>query len=194
MIGKGAGDAVKRDGDRGGAVPGIIVFIFADIASFVLFFLVFMAERLEHVAQFDRSARLLDAQLGMLNTLILIASGFVVALASTAVKRGDPVAARRLFGLAALIGAGFAIIKAIEYGTKFEMGILPGTNPFFTYYFVLTGLHFVHYVVGMGLLVTLAAGGFRRLGNYALWAESIALYWHMVDVIWVLLFPLLYLQ
>ncbi len=174
--------------------PGIIVFIVADIASFALFFIVFMAERLEAVAMFETSARMLDVGLGLTNTLILITSGWLVALASASAKRDNRASARRLFGLAALVGAGFAIIKMIEYGAKLSQGIGPATNAFFTFYFVLTGLHFLHYLVGMALLVTLASGGLRRLPNYPVWLESIALYWHMVDVIWVLLFPLLYLQ
>lgn len=176
------------------ALPGVIVFIFADIASFVLFFAVFMSERLGQPELFAQSARRLDADLGLLNTMILITSGWLVALAVLAARRGDMAAVRpRLIG-AILIGLGFAVVKFIEYGAKLDDGITITTNLFYTYYYALTGLHFIHVVVGLVLLGIIAAKTSRPPGNYMTWLESGALYWHMVDILWVFLFPLFYLQ
>lgn len=182
---------VVRDGAR---LPGIIVFIAADIASFLLFFAVFMVDRMENVELFTRSTRMLDANLGLLNTLILITSGWLVALATNSARVGDPGKARRQLILAICVGLGFAIVKAVEYGAKIGNGILPSTNSFFTYYYVLTGLHFLHFIVGIALLITIAIKSRRPGCGYMVWLESGGLYWHMVDILWVFLFPLLYLQ
>jgi nitric oxide reductase NorE protein len=176
-------------------VPSILVFIAADIFSFILFFAVFMGERLAQPDLFARSSSLLDARLGLANTLILITSGWLVALATAATRRGDLAAARRFLWLAIGVGLGFAALKLIEYCGKFAEGITPLTNAFFGAYFIFTGVHFLHYVVGMALLVALAVMARRPLeAGLHRWIEGCALYWHMVDLLWIFLFPMLYLQ
>lgn len=176
-----------------GETPGIWTFLAADCAGFAVFFLVFMAERAKAPDLFDRSARALDIGLGVANTLILVTSGWLVALAMALVSRGRVGAARACLAAGLAIGSAFAVLKVLEYHAKFSQGITPLTNGFFTFYFILTGVHFLHYAIGLVVLVAMLAalrGGPRPAPG---WLESGALYWHLVDVLWLFLFPMLYL-
>lgn len=183
--------ATPDDGSR--QMPGILVFVLADIASFLLFLVAFMVERSGSPIVFDQSAALLDRRYGIANTLVLVTSGFCVAAAERLHAEGDAGARRWLFA-GITVGGLFALIKGLEYHAKIAAGIWPTTNAFFGYYFVLTGLHFLHYAAGMVLLTVLALGRFRARADYSAWLRGGAIYWHMVDVIWFFLFPLLYLQ
>lgn len=165
------------------------------MAAFALFFAFFMIGRHEKVALFDRSAALLNPSVGAVNTLILVTSGWLVVLAVQGARRGDRRAVRRLLALAFVVGAGFAVTKAMEYGDKLSHGITLLSNDFFMFYYVLTGIHFLHYVVGMAVLAMLwfKAGREAVDGPLLGWVESGGLYWHMVDLLWIVLFPMLYL-
>ena len=178
------------------APPGIWTFIAADCAGFAIFFIVFMSERLKQPALFDASARLLDIPLGLANTLILISSSWLVALAITAADAGRFQSAKRLLVGGLAVGGGFAILKIAEYHAKLAAGITPTSNGFFTLYFILTGIHFLHYVIGLVVLVAMIAALHRpkaESGGGVPWLEAGALYWHMVDLLWLFLFPMLYL-
>jgi nitric oxide reductase NorE protein len=177
-------------------LPTIWYFIAADCASFGIFFAVFMVDRVQRADLFNQSARQLDVGLGLLNTLVLITSGWTMALAVQAVRRGESRKARTLLLTSALVGSGFLVVKAIEWGTEIAGGVTPVTNDFFTYYFVLTGVHFFHYLIGMVVLIVLAAmaRGPRVRGDaFVRWVESGGIYWHMVDLLWIFLFPMIYL-
>jgi nitric oxide reductase NorE protein len=102
---------------------------------------------------------------------------------------------RGRLALAVGVGSGFAVTKAFEYGAKISHGITLLSNEFFTFYFFLTGLHFFHFLVGMGVLAMLwfRAGREAPDGPLCGWIESGGIYWHMVDLLWIVLFPLLYL-
>lgn len=175
--------------------PSIWTFIIADLALFGVFFAIFIVMRSGDSEVFDRSARALDARLGLLNTLILMTSSWLVVRALRAVQQGRRVASRRWLAGGIAVGACFALIKAIEYSAKLGGGLTMHSNDFFMLYYTLTGIHLVHFVIGLGLL----ALAYRRLGaptdepGAAGFLESSALYWHMVDLLWVMLFPLLYL-
>ena len=178
------------------APPGIWTFIAADCAGFAIFFIVFMSERLKQPALFDASARLLDIPLGLANTLILISSSWLVALAITAADAGRFQSAKRLLVGGLAVGGGFAILKIAEYHAKLAAGITPTSNGFFTLYFILTGIHFLHYVIGLVVLVAMIAALHRPKAESSgglPWLEAGALYWHMVDLLWLFLFPMLYL-
>ena len=176
--------------------PSILTFIVADVMAFGLFFVFFMIGRREQVALFDRSAAQLNANFGMLNTLILVTSSWLVVIAVHAARRGDRRSVRTFLALAFVVGAGFALTKVIEYGDKVSHGITLLTNDFFMFYFVLTGLHFLHFLIGMGVLATLWVKAGREAVDGPLfgWIESGGLYWHMVDLLWIVLFPMLYLM
>lgn len=178
------------------AFPSIWTFIAIDCTSFGLFFAVFMWERLPQAALFDASAKMLDVRFGLANTLILITSSYLVALAVAAARRRDPMDMRRKLTLGIGVGAAFGVLKLAEYSVKIAGGITPQTNAFFGYYFGLTGVHFVHYVAGMIVLVLMLARARRDVtvdqGLTRLMVSG-AIFWHMVDLLWVFLFPMLYL-
>ncbi len=186
-------------GARRERAPAIWIFITLDISSFGLFFIVFMAERLGNAVLFDQSAQRLNAELGFLNACILITSSWLVAWANVVGRKGELAQARRLLLWAMAIAACFGAVKTWEYVEKFSAGISVATNEFFTFYFALTGIHFVHYVVGMILLGVLAHGPSpygppaETHANYRKWLEGGSLYWHMVDLLWIFIFSLLYL-
>jgi nitric oxide reductase NorE protein len=176
-------------------VSGVLVFILADIIVFGMLFMGFMSDRLAQLELFDSSAATLNVNLGMLNTLILMTSGLLVVLAVNAARHGNRSATRWWLGLSMLVGLGFGVTKLTEYSDKFDHGLSMMTNDFYMYYFVLTGAHFMHFLGGMVALVALwfLAGRNQVNGPYFRWLEAGALYWHMVDLLWLVIFPMLYL-
>jgi nitric oxide reductase NorE protein len=144
---------------------------------------------------YDQSARHLDIWLGAINTLILISSSWLVALAITAIEQGKPARAERFLLSGLAVGSLFAIFKIAEYQAKVADGITPTTNSFYSFYFILTGVHFLHYLIGLGVLISMLTALHRaKSGRQGTdWLESGALYWHMVDLLWLFLFPMLYL-
>lgn len=177
-------------------VEGVWVFIGADSVIFAILFLSFMQDRLKDPALFEASRQTLNTNLGGIDTLILLTSSWSVALAVQAMKR-DLVDREPLLLLGgALTGLMFVVSKSIEYFEKFVHGINPGTNPFFMWYFTLTGIHLIHVVVGTSLLTYLwvrsRRGTYDHLHKSV--PESVASYWHLVDLLWIVLFPLLYLM
>jgi nitric oxide reductase NorE protein len=188
--------AISRgDRDDSRRAPAILVFIGADMMMFALFFAMFMLGRREQVELFDRSAAMLNADLGMLNTLILVTSSWLVVQSVHASRLGQRPRVRWYLMSAFVVGALFGIVKFIEYRDKFSHGISMLSNDFFMFYFVLTGIHFLHFAVGMAVLAMLwvKAGQERVDGPLQGWIESGGLYWHMVDLLWIVLFPMLYL-
>ena len=176
--------------------PGVWVFIGADMAAFGLFFLIFTVGRVGHPALYEQSRQALNPTIGLLSTLFLLTSSWLVVLAVGAARQGDRGPARILLMLAMLVGAGFAVNKVIEYTTKINAGITMLTNEFFTYYFIFTGIHFLHFIIGMvalGLCVSKARHE-RSSTRFLTWIESVGCYWHMVDLLWIVLFPMLYMQ
>jgi nitric oxide reductase NorE protein len=186
-------------GARRERTPAIWIFIALDCSSFGLFFLVFMAERISQTALFDQSSQQLNAVLGFLNACILLTSSWLVAWANLAGRKGELRQARRRLLAAIAVGACFGVVKSYEYFEKLSHGVTVATNEFFTFYFALTGIHFVHYVVGMILLGVLAKGPQpygspeQARAHYLKWLDGGSLYWHMVDLLWIFIFSLLYL-
>jgi len=184
---------------------GIWVFILGDMAIFGLFFIVFVYYRELNIELFLQSQATLNQNYGAINTLFLLASSWFVAMAVDDMRSKTTRLAPRFFVLAMLCGLGFAVVKIIEYREKITAGITLTTNDFYMYYYIFTGLHFLHVLIGMGVLVFLwfkARAAVRRVAdtsiaekeNEMMLIESGASYWHMVDLLWVVLFPLLYLM
>lgn len=175
-------------------VEGVWVFVFADMAVFALMFGCFMWDRQQSLDLFETSRQALSLNFGGVNTLILLTSSMLVVLGLDALKNDRTQRAPRYLGLATVCGIAFIISKAFEYSDKFELGLSVQTNAFFMYYFVMTGLHLGHVVVGTVILAVLTLKSRSvRPGASLLAYEGGATYWHMVDVLWVCLFPLLYL-
>jgi nitric oxide reductase NorE protein len=175
-------------------VSGILTFVIADLCVFAMLFTGFMVDRSAKPAVFDRSSSTLDFHLGILNMLILVTSGVCVVFAVSAAREGRVAAIRRWILAAMVIGAGFGVSKVSEYGAKFAAGINMQTNEFYMYYFALTGAHFLHFLGGMGALAFIAFHTTRFASDrqFVGKIEAIGLYWHMVDLLWIVIFPLLY--
>ena len=177
-------------------MDGVWVAIGADAVIFAILFGNFMQARLAAPHVFEASRHTLNLNLGGLDTLILLTSSWSVALAAQALKRDlvDRVP-RYLLG-AAVTGLLFMVSKSVEYFEKFAAGITPGTNPFYMWYFTLTGIHLLHVVFGTSLLTYLWVKSRRRSYSSAnrVVPECVASYWHLVDLLWIVIFPLLYLQ
>ncbi len=170
--------------------------ILAELLTFGILFLAYSVTRARHLALFTESQRTLDLHTGVVNTLLLITGSWCVARAVHAV-RGDAsrAGARWLVG-ALLCGGGFLGLKLSEYAAKLQAGIDLSTNDFYMLYFMLTGFHFLHVLVGMILLTILLVhtlrGRYGRDNCHAL--ETGAAFWHMVDLLWIVLFPLVYVM
>lgn len=192
---RGSRDVADVPGASPSRAPGILTFILADVLVFGLLFVGFMVERLDQLALFNRSSADLDVRLGLLNTLILVTSGLFVVLAVQAARAGRAVATRNWLLASFVVGAGFGVNKLIEYSDKLAHGVSMLTNDFFMFYFVLTGVHFLHFLAGMVVLAVLWFKASREAVDGPLfgWIESGGLYWHMVDLLWIVIFPMLYL-
>jgi nitric oxide reductase NorE protein len=186
--------AAARPERRLPGVEGVWVFVLADMTMFAVMFVSFMLDRRKDTALFEQSRQALNRDFGGINTLILLTSSMLVVLAIEALKHGRARLAPRFFALAMACGFAFMLSKGLEYAEKFKAGITLLTNDFFMYYFVLTGIHLVHVIAGNVVLAILWLKSRSRPagGSLALY-ESGATYWHMVDLLWVCLFPLLYL-
>jgi nitric oxide reductase NorE protein len=177
-------------------VDGVWVAIGADSVIFAILFGNFMQARLHNAAVFEASRHTLNMNLGGIDTLILLTSSWSVALAIQALKRDlvDRVPRYLLGGM--VTGVMFMVSKSIEYFDKFGKGITPATNDFYMWYFTLTGIHLLHVVFGTSLLTYLWVRS--RRGAYSasqrVVPECVASYWHLVDLLWIVIFPLLYLQ
>lgn len=174
---------------------GFWTFIAADAMLFLLLFLQFSLDRTTQHAVFDEGQRALLPSLAAANTLILVTSSFTVALAVAATFRGDTRRIVRLMVVTSTLGVAFAILKIVEYVLEIGSGHTLSTNAFFMYYFLITGIHLLHLLVGViGLSVIafrLRVGGAADRNQVVL--ECGASYWHLIDVLWMFIFPLLYL-
>lgn len=175
---------------------GIWALIGADAIVFAILFASFMVERRDNPAVFEAGRQALNPNLGGIDTLILLTSSWTVALAIQALRRnaGQQMPGLLLGGV--LTGVLFAVSKAIEYAGKISQGITPATNDFFMWYFVLTGIHLLHVLLGTALLAFVWTGARRGAFGSAnlVVPESVASFWHLVDLVWIMLFPLLYLM
>jgi nitric oxide reductase NorE protein len=177
-------------------VDGVWVAIGADSVIFAILFGSFMQARLVDPAVFDASRRTLNVNFGGLDTLILLTSSWCVALAVQAIKRDRVERVPRYLLGGVLTALMFVASKAFEYFGKFAAGIGPATNEFYMWYFTLTGIHLLHVVFGTCLLTytwTRARAGAYSATKRVV-PECVASYWHLVDMLWIVLFPLLYLQ
>lgn len=172
--------------------PGVWVFIAGDLVVFALLFAVFVHDRAQDPQLFLRSQGTLNQGYGLINTLLMLSSSWLVALAVLAARAGRPTAAPRLLALALLCGVGFVAAKAFEWSEKIGAGFTIASNDFFMYYYLLTGIHLLHVLIGMGVLAFL--WHIARNPKPAITTlESGASFWHLVDLLWIVLFPLLYL-
>ncbi len=175
---------------------GTWLFLSSEVMLFGALFSTYILLR-TGAASWPLGSQVLNVPIATFNTLLLITSSVTMVLSWAAVHENNPVKYRIFMGITILLGIGFLIIKSFEYGAKFEHHHFPSSSTFYAIYFTLTGLHGLH-VLG-GVLVNLY---FLTLGA-ALWKthpaqfagriECAGLYWHFVDLVWIFLFPVLYL-
>lgn len=185
------------------------VFIATEIMFFGALFGAYVLLRNEYPSAFAEASRLTDVRLGTANTALLLTSSLTMALAVRAAALGERRATTLFLGLTMLLGFAFIGIKGLEYMHDFEQHLVPGYNfehpgsnahgieLFFWLYFVMTGLHALHLTIGIGLLGVITVIGVRarrdRQERGAHLVELSGLYWHLIDIVWIFLYPLLYL-
>lgn len=174
--------------------PAFWLVIFGDLVVFGVLFGVYLYERSLAPEVFARSQQTLSITLGLTNTLVLLTSSWLVVKAVNLVRAGRSTIAPVLILGAMAGGLTFAVVKFFEYRHLVEHGFLPTSNPFYLYYFILTGLHLFHLLLGMVVLGALWFSTRRPRSRRRLaFLEGGACFWHLVDAVWVVLFPLLYL-
>jgi nitric oxide reductase NorE protein len=175
--------------------PGIWILIFGDMAVFTALFAVYLHNRHKDPALFAESQGALHQTIGMINTVVLLTSSLLVVTATVAVRNGRTGSPRKLLFGGAAVGACFVALKAVEYLGLFTAGITPTTNAFYMYYCVLTGLHLAHVLLGLVLLIALAATmpATAPTRTRVAFVEGGACFWHMVDLLWIVIFPLVFL-
>ena len=191
-------DAHDTSAVRARRVPGeegIWVFVLGDMTVFALFFATFMYSRGKNHAVFARDHATLHVAPGTVNTVLLLSSSLLVVLAVQRVFAGRRVGAWRLIAGALCCGAGFVAVKAVEWTQLFAARKTVGSGEFYSYYFMFTGIHLLHVLIGLAVLSRLIAVMRRTefTEKQARLCETGGIFWHMVDLLWVVLFALFYL-
>jgi nitric oxide reductase NorE protein len=172
------------------------MFIVGDLIMFSLFFGTFVFYRSQNVELYAEAQNLLNQTYGLLNTLLMLTSSWFVALAVKEVRARQYELGARRFLAACLCGIGFVMVKYFEYSEKFTAGITLETNEYFMYYYLFTGIHLLHVIIGLGVLVFClkTTQKITFSGSDLTHLESGASFWHLVDMLWIVLFALLYLM
>ncbi|HEY4068330.1 MAG TPA: cytochrome c oxidase subunit 3 [Burkholderiaceae bacterium] len=182
---------------------GMWVFIASEVLFFGALLVAYGAARLHAPAGFAAASRQTDLGLGTLNTALLLSSSCAIAIAAEAAGGARWPTVRRGLWIAAALGAGFLAVKGVEYRNEWREGLFPGpgfrvggravagAELFFAWYFVATALHALHLLIGIVGCAVLALRADSR--DVAVQVPVLALYWHFVDVVWILLYPLIYL-
>jgi len=167
-----------------------------ELATFCVLFGAFAFTRLRHLDLFRTSQQSLDVSAGALNTALLLSASWAVARAVHATRDNTRGAALGWLGAGWLLGAGFVVFKLREYADKAAQGIGMGDgNLFFDFYYILTGFHLLHVLAGLLALGLTAIGLARQRGRLqAHTLETAGAFWHLVDLLWLVLFPLVYVM
>jgi cytochrome c oxidase subunit III len=191
--------------DYEGSKLGMWLFLFTEILLFGGLFLLYSAYRAKYPLDFHHGGQHLNAVIGVVNTFILLTSSLTVAIAITALQKGNRRLSLWCLGVTILFGCAFLVNKYFEWSAEIDRGIYPnspellqrpdGEKLFFGLYYSMTGLHGLHVIAGITLLsIMLAMIARDRIGKTdCVRFENSGLYWHLVDVIWIFLLPLFYL-
>ncbi len=191
--------------DDTAAKIGMWLFLFTEMFLFVGLFLVYSIYRFRNAEAFHQAAEELSTFMGTMNTAILLISSMTVAMSVSSIQKGDKKLTLILLGSTLFLALLFLVNKYFEWGTKIEHGLYPGSSYlmelgpgdtlFFGLYFFMTGLHAFHIIVGMIILgfVYHRVSTERIHATDFVFLENGGLYWHLVDLIWIFLFPLFYL-
>lgn len=191
--------------DYEGAKLGMWLFLFTEILLFGGLFILFSLYMHRYPTEFYNASQELDVLMGSINTVVLISSSLLVALAISALMQGKTVLSRHFLVWTIVCAGLFLVIKYFEWSGKYHHGIWPATEMlaqrpqgeqiYFALYFAMTGLHGLHVLIGMAVLgwVYWLIGKGSVTPEYFVTLENAGLYWHLVDLIWIYLFPLFYL-
>jgi nitric oxide reductase NorE protein len=176
----------------GGILMWIIIFL--ELITFGMAIVAFAFYASEQPELFHHSRMQLNSTFGAINTVFLLTSGFFMANAVHEFKENKLKKSSLYFKLTMLGGLLFLILKSVEYYYKIEAGITPETNVFFTFYWLLTAFHLVHVIMGLFILIWTNYGMMKKNSDTGVEdIEACGAFWHMCDLIWLLLFPVLYL-
>jgi len=205
------GQFENLDQQRESASLGMWVFLVTEVLFFGGMFMTYTLNRSQYPEVFGEASRSINLGLGALNTVVLITSSLTMAMSVWAAQVGKKQLVTIFLILTLILGTVFLGVKGIEYHDKFVEHHVPGLNfsfepgasvatnahaqLFFSLYFAMTGLHALHMIIGAGLLIWLIKESFRGRFNqeYSTPVDLVGLYWHFVDIVWIFLFPLLYL-
>lgn len=197
--------AVHVHRDDVGARMGMWLFLFTELILFGGMFFLYSVYRFINQEQFHIAAKELNTLIGTFNTIILLTSSLTMALSIGAIQRNNKSLSIFFQGITILLGLGFLVNKYFEWSIKFYHGIYPGSDVlvskpsgeilFFGLYYVMTGLHGLHVVIGIFLIGFMTILTMKNVINHTSYVklEAAGLYWHLVDIIWIFLFPLFYL-
>ena len=190
--------AIAQAGERR-YPPGdlaIWIFILAELSVFAIFFAAYAFTRMGNPELFDTYQQTLDRRAALINTLALITSSYFVVRAVAAIREGNQSGCVRWLLAALAMGLLFLGVKSGEYAHHLGAGINLSTNTFYMFYLSLTFFHFMHVILGMVILAAVAlkarSGGYCAVEHTGV--ETGASYWHMVDLVWLILFPLVYVM
>jgi cytochrome c oxidase subunit III len=184
---------------------GMWLFIFTELLLFGVLFLVYSVYRYMHPIAFGLGAEQLDVFIGTVNTLILLTSSMTIAMSVSSIQHGDRKLTLRLLGATLFLAVVFLVNKYFEWSEKISHGLYPGSAQlhefghgetlFFGLYYFMTGLHALHIIIGIAVIAAVFYQVRTRNVNSGdfVFLENTALYWHLVDLIWIFLFPLFYL-
>jgi len=195
------------DQQREASTLGMWVFLATEVLFFGGMFAAYTLYRIRFPEVFADCSRQMDLWLGTINTAVLLSSSLTMALAVNAAERGRNKSVVRWIAATMVLGMIFLSIKGLEYAHKFQEHLVPGPSfslesvhsqaaqLFFSLYFAMTGFHALHMIIGLGVLTVIGAMAWRgRFSkDYSNPVEMAGLYWHFVDIVWIFLFPLLYL-
>lgn len=173
-------------------------FILAELTVFAIFFIGFAIAENQNLTIFAEGKAQLHKSIGLINTIALITSSYFVALSLHSMRDNNEKQAVKRLLLALVFSSVYVVLKLWEYDALFEQGIDIETNTFFTLYFLITAFHFMHILLGMVILIYMAKNAAQNKYNDPTSEnefsgfESGACYWHMVDLLWIILFPLIY--
>ncbi|MBW6535481.1 MAG: cytochrome c oxidase subunit 3 family protein [Mariniphaga sp.] len=185
---------------------GMWLFIFTELLLFGVLFVIYAVYRYINHEAFHLAAEELDSFVGAVNTVILLVSSMTIAMSTTSLQKKNKALTLALAGITLILGVVFLVNKYFEWGAKFDHGIFPGSEYlienlsqgeilFFGLYFIMTGLHALHIIIGLVLIAVVMRKVYtgKVHAERAALLENSGLYWHLVDIIWIFLFPLFYL-
>lgn len=184
---------------------GMWLFIFTELLLFAGLFIVYSVYRFKNWQAFHLAAEELDTFIGSLNTVILLISSATIAMSITALQKKQKTLSLVLMSITIIIGIVFLINKYFEWSLKISHGLFPGSEEllqygkgevlFFGLYFFMTGLHALHIIIGLAFIAVVYVRVIKNMitAENFVHLENAGLYWHLVDIIWIFLFPLFYL-